>query len=174
MVNEILADAGDLVTDVYHRRHEVADAIITLVCRGSEIVTKDSASLARVIAGQLRRVNYRYRGLSIEPLWEGIEPDLEGIDWVIVGGESGGGARAFNFEWARYLRDRCQENDVAFSVKKLGARPVENGQPISLRDAHDGDWSEWPEVLRVREFPVEWACALANLKKPAPPHDEEE
>lgn len=106
---------------------------------------------------QLRRVKCRYRGLSIEPLWEQVSPDLSEIDWVIVGGESGGGALAFDLAWARSLRDRCQENDVAFFVKQLGANPVENGLPISLTDAHGGDWSDWPEDLRVREFPTEWA-----------------
>lgn len=105
---------------------------------------------------QLRRVPCRFRGLSIEPLWEGVEPDLSGIDWVIVGGESGGGAFDFDLAWARSLRDRCKKEKVAFFVKQLGARPIEDGQSLNLVNAHGGDWEEWPEDLRIREFPAQW------------------
>lgn len=105
---------------------------------------------------QLRRVPCRFRGLSIEPLWEGVEPDLSGIDWVIVGGESGGGALDFDLAWARSLRDRCKKEKVAFFVKQLGACPIEKGQSLDLVNAHGGDWEEWPEDLRIREFPAQW------------------
>ena len=103
---------------------------------------------------KLRKVPSKLRGLSVEPLVESVELDLTGIDWLIVGGESGDHARDFDIEWARSLREQCREAEVAFFVKQLGASPVENGFPIEFRDSHGGNWNEWPEDLRIREFPA--------------------
>lgn len=102
---------------------------------------------------QLRKVPARFRGLSVEPLIESVHIDLEGIDWLIVGGESGKFSREFDIEWARSLRGQCRDNGTAFFVKQLGANPVEDGFPIELLESHGGDWSEWPADLRVRELP---------------------
>jgi protein gp37 len=106
----------------------------------------------------LRQVRAACRGLSIEPLWERIpskDLDLRGIDWVIVGGESGSGdlTRPFHVEWAEELRDHCRKNGVAFFMKQLGRNPVVAGKPIRLSDPHGGEWDEWPRNLRIREFP---------------------
>ncbi|MCC5850576.1 MAG: DUF5131 family protein, partial [Verrucomicrobia bacterium] len=50
---------------------------------------------------------------------------LTGIDWLIVGGESGNkDARPFDLAWARELRDLCREQGVAFFCKQLGSHPV--------------------------------------------------
>ena len=102
---------------------------------------------------ELRRVPAKLRGLSVEPLVESVELDLAGIDWVIVGGESGKYSRTFDLDWARSLRGQCHGAGVAFFVKQLGANPVEDGFPIELRDSHGGNWDEWPEDLRIRDFP---------------------
>src|SRR3984893_912534 len=60
------------------------------------------------------------RFLSVEPL---IGPmgtlDLRGIDWVIVGGESGPAARHMNPDWVREVRDQCLESGVAFFFKQV-------------------------------------------------------
>jgi protein gp37 len=70
------------------------------------------------------------------------ELDLTGIDWLIVGGESGQGHRPFDVQWARDLRDVSQSTGTAFFVKQLGgARPG-----TKLEDL--------PEDLRIREFPA--------------------
>jgi protein gp37 len=101
-----------------------------------------------------------------------------GIDWVIVGGESGPGARPFDIQWARQTVEQCESADTAVFVKQLGARPYwplvggfgqwgehvrfrcgrSREEPfhwdnIVLRDREGGDISEWPEDLRVRQFP---------------------
>lgn len=73
--------------------------------------------------------------------------------WVIVGGESGGKARPFDIDWARSIRDECEAAGVPFFMKQLGSNPVENGKPLKLKDHHGGDMGEWPQDLRVREFP---------------------
>ncbi len=70
----------------------------------------------------LRRVPARVRFLSLEPLLEELGPlDLRGIDWVIVGGESGPAARPMRPEWALAVRDRCLAAGVAFTFKQWGA-----------------------------------------------------
>jgi len=102
---------------------------------------------------QLKRVKSRFKGISVEPLWEPIMPNLDGIDWCIVGGESGPSAEPFDLALARSLRDQCQQAETAFFVKQLGAVPIENGKPLKLRDSHGGDWHEWPQDLKIRSFP---------------------
>ncbi|HWA29156.1 MAG TPA: DUF5131 family protein [Lacunisphaera sp.] len=86
------------------------------------------------------------------------------LHWVIVGGESGPGARTFDIQWARDIVGQCRNSGVAVFVKQLGARPVapvteaeatNYGErlPLRLIDRKGGDMSEWWESLRVREFP---------------------
>jgi protein gp37 len=80
-----------------------------------------------------------------------------GIDWIIVGGESGPGARPFDIQWARKTVAQCKAAGVACFVKQLGAEPVGFGDDYEywcdIRDRKGGDWDEWPPDLRVREFP---------------------
>lgn len=107
---------------------------------------------------RLREVDCTMRGISAEPLWERLDPaglNLAGIDWMIVGGASGTRhhAKPFDLQWARELRDCCAQAGVAFFVKQFGSNPVHHGRPLVLADRHGGDWSAWPQDLRVREFP---------------------
>lgn len=102
----------------------------------------------------LRQVPAAVRFLSIEPLLEDIgKLNLEGIHWVIVGGESGPGARPLRVEWVRSIQAQCRTAEVACFVKQLGANPFEGGMPLLLEDRKGGDWDEWTVELRVREFP---------------------
>ena len=69
----------------------------------------------------LRRTPARVRFLSIEPLLGPIpDLDLTDIHWVIVGGESGHGARPMDPDWVRSLRDRCRVAGVPFFFKQWG------------------------------------------------------
>ena len=70
-------------------------------------------------------------------------------DWVIVGGESGPGARPMDPAWARSLREQCRAAAIPCFIKQLGAAP----EGLRLRDRKGGDPAEWPEDLRVRQFP---------------------
>ena len=75
--------------------------------------------------------------------------DLTGIDWAILGGESGPGSRPLDLAWVRDLIARCREAGTAVFVKQLGSQWARaNGG-----SDHGTDWSLWPEDLRVREFP---------------------
>src|SRR5882672_7998351 len=69
----------------------------------------------------LRYADAEVRFLSVEPLLEDIgKLDLRGIDWVIVGGESGAGARPMQKEWVLPLRDQCKRSGVPFFFKQWG------------------------------------------------------
>ncbi len=69
----------------------------------------------------LRNTQAHIRFLSVEPLLGDLgEVDLTGIHWVIVGGESGPGARPMDAEWVRRIRARCDESGVAFFFKQWG------------------------------------------------------
>lgn len=80
------------------------------------------------------------------------------IDWVIIGGESGPGSRPCNVDWIRSLVVQCKGAGVPVFVKQLGARPCsESACGATWRHVvthkKGGDPAEWPEHLRVRQFP---------------------
>lgn len=87
--------------------------------------------------------------------------DERRIDWVIVGGESGPGARPFDLAWARQIVEQCGAAGVPVFVKQLGSRPVDSSlagagaipRELSLRDRKGGDPAEWPAELQVRQMP---------------------
>jgi protein gp37 len=133
------------------------------------------------------------RWVSAEPLlgplqlaWEGYgEYEYgylrDGINWVVVGGESGPGARPFDLAWGRSIVQQCKAAGVACFVKQLGAKPLERfpRRPedplhidgwtavrnnatdgaaefyryLTLKNRKGGDIAEWPPSLRVREYP---------------------
>ncbi len=69
----------------------------------------------------LRAAPAAVRFLSIEPLLEDLGAiDLSGISWVIVGGESGHGARPMKAEWVRSIRDQCREAGIPYFFKQWG------------------------------------------------------
>jgi len=99
------------------------------------------------------------RFLSCEPLLERIDLPMRGIGWVIVGGESGPGARPCNVEWIRDLVRQCRAAVVPPFVKQLGAKPLYDDRRDEVplcwpRDRKGGDPTEWPEDFRIREYPI--------------------
>jgi protein gp37 len=94
-------------------------------------------------ADHLRSVPAAVRFLSVEPMLGPVPSlDLEGIRWVIAGGESGPGARPIRREWLADLRDRCLTCGVAFFFKQWGGRtPKAGGRELDGRT-----WDELPPV----------------------------
>jgi protein gp37 len=90
----------------------------------------------------LRAVPAAVRFLSIEPLLEDVGPlDLGDVGWVIVGGESGAGARPINPHWVVSILNQCQAAAVPFFFKQWGGRtPKSNGRLLK-----DRTWDEMPE-----------------------------
>jgi protein gp37 len=91
----------------------------------------------------LRRVPACVRFISFEPLLGAIpNPNLSGIHWAIVGGESGPGARPIKPWWVEDLRDACKEQKVAFFFKQWGGkRKKQTGRMLG-----DRTWDEYPSV----------------------------
>lgn len=97
----------------------------------------------------LRKTNACVRFLSLEPLLEDLgNLNLDGIDWVIVGGESGIGARPIKSEWVRNIRDECQAQNVPFFFKQWGGiNKKENGRLLDGRI-----WDDMPQnALALKE-----------------------
>jgi len=94
----------------------------------------------------LRKTNVMVRFLSIEPLIAPVgQLDLDGISWVIVGGESGPKARKMNPKWAKDVRDQCVAANVAFFFKQWGGRSPKTGGRLL-----DGqEWNQFPEDRQV-------------------------
>jgi protein gp37 len=152
------------VPDDYIRR--VFDVMVKADWHIFQILTKRSGRLARLgptlpwqphiwigvsieteqytwRADQLRRVPAYVRFISAEPLLGPLDKlSLDGIHWLISGGESGYGHRPCNPEWVRNLRDRCQAANVAFFHKQWGGRTPKAGG----RDLDGRTWDEIPLV----------------------------
>jgi protein gp37 len=75
----------------------------------------------------LRQVPAQIKFLSCEPLLGRLNLDLDRIDWVIVGGESGAKYRPVQADWVRSIRDQCQLAKVAFFFKQWGGRTPKSG-----------------------------------------------
>jgi protein gp37 len=96
------------------------------------------------------------RFLSCEPLLGEVN-FADGLpDWVIVGGESGHGARSTQLNYIDSIARQCQAAKVPVFVKQLGAKPITGmGYSWPISDRKGAIVEEWPEYLQVREFPAE-------------------
>jgi protein gp37 len=109
------------------------------------------------------------RFLSCEPLLEAIDLNqrfrtsnngyeltwLDYLNWIIIGGESGSNARICSINWIRSIVQQCQPTNVAVFVKQLGSKPIDPPQLwLNLKDRKGGNIDEFPEDLRIRQFPV--------------------
>ncbi|MGE0117266.1 MAG: DUF5131 family protein [Dongiaceae bacterium] len=106
------------------------------------VSVEDGSKKSRIQHLQATPAGVRF--LSIEPL---IGPmgrlDLTGVDWVIVGGESGPGARPVDPEWVREVRDQCLESGTAFFFKQWGGlRPKSGGRELDGRE-----WNQFPHAV---------------------------
>jgi protein gp37 len=99
-------------------------------------------------ANHLRRIDVPIRFLSCEPLLGPLPRlDLEGISWVIVGGESGPGHRPMAIEWVREIRDFTLEAGSAFFFKQWGGHTPKAGG----RELDGVEWNQWPSAPSVTE-----------------------
>lgn len=96
------------------------------------------------------------RWISAEPLLAevNLEPWLDRLSWVVIGGESGPNARQFDLKWARVMLENCRAYGVPAFMKQLGSEAAGMGLPIQPRDPKGGDPAEWPADLRVRQYPT--------------------
>ncbi len=152
------------VPDEYIRR--VFEVMVKANWHIFQVLTKRSARLARLgptlpwrphiwvgvsieteryiwRANHLRKVPAYIRFISAEPLLGPLDHlSLDGIHWLITGGESGHGHRPCDPDWVRNLRDRCVEEGVAFFHKQWGGHtPKAGGRLLDGRT-----WDEFPQV----------------------------
>lgn len=126
----------------------------------------DLSRYARAVTGAVVATNGNKATLRL---------DGRALHWIIVGGESGPGARPFHVAWARSIVEQCKAAAVPVFCKQLGANVAWNGCAgtdehwppgieksdtglgywrVLLRDRKGGDMEEWPADLRVRQWPV--------------------
>lgn len=160
------------MSDLFHKDvpdeyiHRVFEVMVKADWHIFQVLTKRSARLARLgstlpwrphiwagvsieteryiwRANQLRRVPAYVRFISAEPLLGPLDKlNLEGIHWLITGGESGYGHRPCDPDWVRDLRDRCKAGGVAFFHKQWGGHtPKAGGRLLDGRT-----WDELPEL----------------------------
>lgn len=136
---QVLTKRSSRMRDYLRQRYGDGRAPVHIWCGVS---VEDSGSTARV--RHLSEAPAAIRFLSIEPLLGPVgELDLADISWVIVGGESGPGARPVDAQWVREIRDNCLRQDVAFFFKQWGGiRPKSGGRQLDGRE-----WSQFPQPL---------------------------
>lgn len=99
----------------------------------------------------LRRIDAGVKFLSVEPLLEDLgKVDLSGIQWVIVGGESGHKARPMKPEWVANVKKQCRQAKAAFFFKQWGTYDksgVKRGKKASGRLYRNRTWNEMPDYI---------------------------
>lgn len=96
----------------------------------------------------LRQTGAAVKFLSLEPLLAPLPSlNLDGIDWVIVGGESGPGARPMQADWARDIRDQCAAAGVPFHFKQWGG-------VFKKRNGRELDGETWDEMPNLEKSPT--------------------
>ncbi|MEQ1654036.1 MAG: DUF5131 family protein, partial [Hyphomicrobium sp.] len=94
----------------------------------------------------LRTIPAKVRFISFEPLLGAVgKPNLSGIHWAIVGGESGPSARAMDADWVTAIQENCEKYNTAFFFKQWGGvNKKKSGRTLNGRT-----WDEYPEQLLV-------------------------
>jgi len=131
---QVLTKRSSLMRDYLRRRYGGRSGPSHIWCGVS---VEDGRSKSRI--AHLRDAPAGVRFLSIEPLLGPIGAiNLNGIDWVIVGGESGPGARPIEPEWVREVRDQCISHGAVFFFKQWGGlRPKSGGRSLDGREWND-------------------------------------
>lgn len=137
---QVLTKRSSLLRDFVNRRYS-DDRAPSHIWLGVSV--EDPTALSRI--DHLKQTNASIRFLSLEPLLAPLgRLDLEGIRWVIAGGESGPGFRRVEIEWVREIRDQCLESGVPFFFKQWGGiRPKAGG---NLLDGHQ--WTQYPDIAK--------------------------
>ena len=110
---------------------------------------------------RLKETGAKTKFLSLEPLLGPLsDMDLMGIDWVIVGGESGPGARPMEADWVRAIRDHCLRSDVPFFFKQWGGVfKKKTGRTLDNKT-----WDQMPKTLLLIPFSRKERNPMADPK----------
>lgn len=132
---QILTKRSERLVDIQHKLSWTPN-----ICMG--VTVEEERYVHRI--DHLRKTNANIKFLSLEPLLSPI-PNLflNGIDWVIVGGESGPKSRPMKASWVSDLRDQCQEKKVPFFFKQWGGV----NKKKAGRELEGRTWDEVPSLL---------------------------
>lgn len=171
---------GDRLHEVVRQTHDGADVLASRWLDGDAPpnvwagASAENQEWANKRTAHLRDIPAQVLFLSMEPLlgpidleqaeiieaagpaWAGYNAN---IDWIIIGGESGHGARPMEVDWARSLIEQCRNARVPVFMKQMGAVWARDtqvaGKPVAAwGDVKGHDMQHWPADLRVREFPA--------------------
>ncbi len=136
-----------ILTKRHHRLEEIAPKLpwAPNIWMGVSIETQRWVERVTALCNTKAEVKF----LSCEPLLGALDLDLTGIDWVIVGGESGYGARPMQEQWATNIRDQCRSSGVPFFFKQWGeydATGVRKGKKSAGRVLANRTWNEMPSL----------------------------
>jgi len=138
-VFQVLTKRSSIMRDYLKRRYDgrLAPPHIWL-----GVSVEDGKNSVRI--RHLQQAPAAVRFLSIEPLIDAMgKMNLDGIHWVIAGGESGPNARPVHVDWVREVRDQCRKSGVSFFFKQWGGiRPKSGGRSLDGRE-----WSEYPRAM---------------------------
>ena len=113
------------------------------------VSVEDDKVLHRI--DDLRQTAAHIKFVSFEPLIGPLPTlNLEGIDWAIIGGESGFQARACQVTWIEEIIQQCDEQGVSIFVKQLGTRLA---YKYGMKDWKGGDFEQFPLALQRRDYP---------------------
>ena len=144
---QVLTKRSSLLTRYLARRYptSLAPAHIWL-----GVSVEDAQNAVRIKHLKAARASVKF--VSFEPLIGQVgRLDFSGIDWAIVGGESGPHARPMDEDWALNLRDQCVAQNVAFFFKQWGGvRPKSGGRKLKGRE-----WSQYPNAKRAESGTAE-------------------
>ena len=131
---QILTKRPRLMVDFWNKRYPYLSTIPSNIWIGVSIENRKTMNRLRILSRALAPVRF----VSFEPLLGPIgDIDLENIEWVIVGGETGSSARPMAMDWAREIRDQCIEFSVPFFFKQRGGKKL--GRLLDGRE-----WNEFP------------------------------
>jgi len=155
---QILTKRASRLPRVLDQVHDALglDEPLPNVWLGTSIENDDYTRRATALRHALAAVRF----VSAEPLLGPLPSlDLDGIDWVILGGESGPGARPLELDWVRDAIGQCRTTGAAPFVKQLGTAWARDytvaGKTVAARgDTKGGKPEYWPASLRVREYPT--------------------
>ena len=143
-MNEARRHTFQVLTKRSHRLRDLGPHITWTPNVWIGVSVEDSRYTFRI--DHLRSVDAAVRFLSIEPLIAPVGTlNLDGIHWVIVGGESGPGARPVDPQWVADIRDQCVAGGVAFFFKQWGGRTPKAGG----RDLAGRTWDDLPVEIPV-------------------------
>ncbi len=139
---QVLTKRSSLMTRYLHERYGtgLAPSHIWL-----GVSVEDAKNTVRLKHLRIAQASVKF--VSFEPLLGPVGPiNLAGIDWAIVGGESGPYARPMDEEWAIEIRDQCRKAKVSFFFKQWGGvRPKSGGRLLKGRE-----WNQYPKVKTIQ------------------------